>query len=105
MIAYYNEEPDQIEITHRSDGLVNAYLRKNIEQTEDGWQAEEVMLAGRYSLAEIEDDFEHYYMIGLKKSMPVESRCDKLESDFEAMQAESDAAICELYELLIGEEE
>ena len=95
------EEPQSIEITARKDGLFNVYLRKNIKQTEDGWEAEEVRLSGKYSASDIEEHFEKYWADGVKATMTQDERF----SEIEAVQADQDAAICDLYEMMIGDDE
>ena len=100
MLVGFNAEPDQMEIAPRHDGLVNVFLRKSIEKTEEGWQAEEVHFVGRYSSEDVRENFETYWQRAKKAEMSPTARM----FDIEELQAEQDAAICELYELMIGEE-
>ena len=46
----------------KDDGTAEVYLRRNIEQTEEGWQADEVFVETRLSQAEVEAQFDSYFM-------------------------------------------
>lgn len=94
-------EPQPIEVTNRSDGMVNVYLRKNIRQTDDGWEANEVSLTGYYQYGDIEEHFDQYWHDAEKSAIDQSERFNEIE----ALQADQDAAICELYEMMIGDEE
>lgn len=93
-------ELQRIESHELRNGLKRIYLRKNIEQTEDGWRADEVELVGNYNQAYIESHFAELWSKATRASMSAQERM----VDIETLQADQDAAICGLYELLIGAE-
>lgn len=60
--TYYSTEPEKILYLPQSDGTAEVYLRKNIEQTEDGWVADEVQIRTRLTELEILTQFDSYFV-------------------------------------------
>lgn len=59
--TYYSTEPEKILYLPQSDGTAEVYLRKNIEQTEDGWVADEAQIRTRLTELEILTQFDSYF--------------------------------------------
>lgn len=60
--TYFSAEPEKILYLPQSDGTAEVYLRKNILQTEEGWEADEVRLCTRLTEQEILTQFDSYFV-------------------------------------------
>lgn len=114
MIVNFAEQPQAVFVHARPDGLVDAYLRRNVQQTDEGWQADEVHSCGRYDAAEIAEDFEAFWDAFEREGMTPEQRIDELEAQNAELRAslaeqievnaDTAMALIEVYEMLGGEE-
>ena len=94
-------KPDRIEVRQRPDGLADCFIRRNIKKITDAegneaWEADEVQFTGSYTLAMVEENEDELWRIF--NPTPIGERI----ATAEAIQAEQDDAIIELYELVIG---
>jgi hypothetical protein len=60
--TYFSTEPEKILYQPQSDGTAEVYLRKNIEQTEEGWVADEVQIRTRLTEREILAQLDSYFV-------------------------------------------
>ena len=60
--TYFSTKPEKILYLPQSDGTAEVYLRKNIEQTEDGWEADEAQICTRLTEQEVLAQFESYFV-------------------------------------------
>lgn len=63
--TYFTTEPDRVLFKPLADGSAEVYLRRNIEERESeegGWQADEVFFTTNLSQAEVEAQFDSYFM-------------------------------------------
>ena len=60
--TFFSKEPEKILCLSQSDGTAEVYLRKNIKQTEDGWEADEVQIRTRLTEQEILTQFDSYFV-------------------------------------------
>lgn len=95
------DKPDRIEVRQRPDGLADCFIRRNIKKITDAegneaWEADEVQFTGNYTLSMVEENEDELWRIF--NPTPIGERI----ATAEAIQAEQDDAIIELYELVIG---
>ena len=60
--TYFTTEPDRVSYQPTSEGTAEVYLRRNIEETEEGWQADEVFFVTRLSQEEVVAQFDSYFI-------------------------------------------
>lgn len=117
MKEFYSQEPPRVEVASRRSGVQDLYLRRDIEfvEGEDGgrWEADERRMAGAFDAAEVVADFDAYWAAAGRAAMTQAERLTEVEaaadeadgrlSVAESALADTDAALCELYEMLIGD--
>ena len=63
------DRPDEITYLPQPDGKAEVWLRKNIEQTEDGWEADEVTFMTALSKEEILSQKDTYFEEEIETTM------------------------------------